>query len=83
MEQKNWARVREKVGYYTYDTAAELARLHEIWALDALFTRYFLPSELVFKQRNGAKVTNRYDTAQTPISEPWPTRTSARRRSSR
>jgi hypothetical protein len=66
VEQKNWARVPEEVGYYRYDTAAELARLHEIWALDARFTRYFLPSKLVFKQRNGAKVTKRHDTAQTP-----------------
>jgi hypothetical protein len=43
-EQKNWARVRELVGYYRYDTAAELARLNEISALDARFTNYFLPS---------------------------------------
>ena len=67
VEQKNWARVRELVGYYRYDTAAELAKLNEIWALDALFTNYFLPQQkLVFKQRNGAKVTKRHDTATTP-----------------
>jgi hypothetical protein len=67
VEQKNWARVRELVGYYRYDTAAELAKLNEIWALDAQFTNYFLPQQkLVFKQRNGAKVTKRHDTATTP-----------------
>ena len=67
VEQKNWARVRELVGYYRYDTAAELAKLNEIWALDALFTNYFLPQQkLVFKQRNGAKVTKRHDKAMTP-----------------
>ena len=67
VEQKNWARVRELVGYYRYDTAAELATLNEIWALDALFTNYFLPQQkLIFKQRNGAKVTKRHDTATTP-----------------
>ncbi|MGB8381620.1 MAG: transposase family protein [Dermatophilaceae bacterium] len=67
VEQKNWARVRELVGYYRYDTAAELAKLNEIWALDALFTNYFLPQQkLVFKQRNGAKVTKRHDVATTP-----------------
>ncbi len=67
VEQKNWARVRELVGYYRYDTAAELAKLNEIWALDALFTNYFLPQQkLIFKQRNGAKVTKRHDTATTP-----------------
>jgi len=67
VEQKNWARVRELVGYYRYDTAAELTKLNEIWALDAQFTNYFLPQQkLVFKQRNGAKVTKRHDTATTP-----------------
>jgi len=60
VEQKNWARVRELVGYYRYDTAAELAKLNEIWARDALFTNYFLPQQkLVFKQRNGANVLDR------------------------
>ena len=67
VEQKNWARVRELVGYYRYDTGAELSKLNEIWALDALFANYFLPQQkLVFKQRNGAKVTKRHDTAATP-----------------
>lgn len=67
VEQKNWARVRELVGYYRYDTTAELDKLNEIWELDALFTNYLLPQQkLVFKQRNGAKVTKRYDTAATP-----------------
>ena len=32
-----------------------------------LFTNYFLPQQkLVFKQRNGAKVTKRHDEAKTP-----------------
>jgi len=67
VEQKNWARVRELVGYYRYDTAAELTKLNEIWALDAVFTNYFLPQQkLIFKQRNGAKVTKRHDIATTP-----------------
>lgn len=67
VEQKNWARVRELVGYYRYDTPAELAKLNEIWDLDAVFANYFLPQQkLVFKQRTGAKVTKRHDTAATP-----------------
>lgn len=67
VEQKNWARVRELVGYYRYDTAAELAKLNQIWELDAVFANYFLPQQkLIFKQRNGAKVTKRHDTATTP-----------------
>ncbi len=67
VEQKNWARVRELVGYYRYDTTAELEKLNEIWELDADFANYFLPQQkLIFKQRNGAKVTKRHDTATTP-----------------
>jgi hypothetical protein len=67
VEQKNWARVRELVGYYRYDTPGELAKLNEIWELDEVFANYFLPQQkLIFKQRNGAKVTKRYDTATTP-----------------
>lgn len=67
VEQKNWARVRELVGYYRYDTLGELAKLNEIWELDAVFANYFLPQQkLIFKQRNGAKVTKRYDKATTP-----------------
>jgi hypothetical protein len=67
VEQKNWARVRDLVGYYRYDTAAELAKLHEIWALDALFTHYFLPSRNWCSSNTyGAKVTKRHDEAKTP-----------------
>ena len=67
VEQKNWARVRELVGYYRYDTPGELGKLNQIWELDAVFTNYFLPQQkLIFKQRSGAKVTKRHDTATTP-----------------
>lgn len=35
--------------------------------LDRVFTNYLLPQQkLVFKQRNGSKVTKRYDMATTP-----------------
>lgn len=53
--------------YHRYDTAAELALLNGIWEFDRTFTNYLLPQQkLVFKQRNGAKGTKRYDTATTP-----------------
>lgn len=55
------------VSYHRSDTPAELAILNEIWELDRVFTNYLLPQhKLVFQQRNGAKVTKRYDTATTP-----------------
>ena len=53
VEQKNWARVRELVGYYRYDTGAELEKLNEIWELDRVSTTYYLPQQkLVFKQHS-------------------------------
>lgn len=67
VEQKNWTHVRSMVGYLRYDTPAELELLNEIWELDAGFTNMVLAQQkLVFKQRDGPKVTKRYDTAQTP-----------------
>jgi len=67
VKQKNWTHVRELVGYLRYDTPTELEKLNEIWELDRMFTNYLLPQQkLVFKKRNGAKVTKRYDTATTP-----------------
>lgn len=67
VEQKNWARVRELVGYYRYDTAAELEKLNAIWELDGLFTNYLLPQQkLLSKTRHGAKVIKKHDAALTP-----------------
>jgi len=34
VEQKNWARVRELVGYLRYDTPAELKKLNQVWVTD-------------------------------------------------
>ncbi len=67
VEQKNWARVRELVGYLRYDTTGELDLLNEIWEVDRVFTNYLLPQQkLIFKQRHGAKVTKRHDRATIP-----------------
>lgn len=67
VEQKNWTHVRELVGYLRFDTEKELSILNQIWKLDATYTNYLLAQQkLVFKQRNGAKVTKRYDRATTP-----------------
>lgn len=67
VEQKNWTHVRTMVGYLRYDTEEELDLLNEIWELDAGFTNLVLAQQkLVSKQRSGAKVTKKYDRAQTP-----------------
>lgn len=67
VEQKNWARVRELVGYLRYDSPAELTKLNEIWELDRIFTNYLLAQQkLIFKERRGAKVAKKHDRAMTP-----------------
>jgi hypothetical protein len=68
VEQKNWAVVRQLVGYHRYDTAPELLLLNEIWQLQSKLTNYFYPQQkLVSKVRTGAKVSKKYDTAATPF----------------
>jgi len=67
VEQKNWTHVRELVGYLRFDTEKERSVLNQIWALDMVYTNYLLAQQkIVFKQRNGSKVTKRYDRATTP-----------------
>ncbi|WP_426937235.1 integrase catalytic domain-containing protein [Brevibacterium sp. LE-L] len=67
VEQKNWARVRELVGYLRYDTPAELELLNQIWELDRVFTNYLLPQQkLISKTRHGAKVSKNHDQPKTP-----------------
>src|SRR6201993_4392652 len=68
VEQKNWAVVRTIVGYYRYDTAAELLLLNEIWQLQSKLTNYFYPQQkLISKVRKGAKVSKKHDEARTPF----------------
>ena len=67
VEQKNWATVRILVGYHRYDTPAELLLLNKIWTLQSLLSNYFYPQQkLVYKARDGAKITKKHDTATTP-----------------
>jgi hypothetical protein len=69
VEQKNWTHVRELVGYLRFDTDAELGVLNQIWEIDRTYTNYLLAQQkIVFKQRNGSKVTKRYDRAVTPFA---------------
>ena len=80
VEQKNWTHVRELVGYLRFDTDAELSILNQIWELDRTFTNYLLAQQkIVFKQRNGSKVTKRYDPALTPFERAMARTTTARK----
>jgi hypothetical protein len=61
--------VRREIGYGRYDTDAERALIAAIYRDLRLYVNYFLPSvKLVAKERIGAKVKKRYDTAATPYA---------------
>lgn len=67
VDRKNWGVVRVAVGFYRYDTEAELLLLNKIWALHSTLTNYFCPQQkLVAKIRTGTKVSKKCDIATTP-----------------
>ena len=67
VEQKNGHVVRRAVGYWRYDTAAELAALNALYRTLCLLVNFFYPSmKLVRKTRTGSKVRRIYDQPQTP-----------------
>ena len=67
IEQKNWDVVRKTIGYGKFDAPAQLDIIKRIENLLAFHQNYFQPSQkLLSKTRIGARVTKKYDTAQTP-----------------
>jgi hypothetical protein len=67
VEQKNWDVVRKMVGYARFDTYEQLDIIKRIESLLSFYQNYFQPSQkLLIKERVGAKVKKKYDTAQTP-----------------
>lgn len=67
VEQKNWSVVRKLIGYDRYESRAALDALKAVYAVLRLWTNHWQPVlKLVSKERSGARVTKRYDTAQTP-----------------
>jgi len=67
VEQKNWTAVRQIVGYDRYEGEAACAALAALYESLRLYINFFQPvMVLVDKQRDGAKVTKRYDQAKTP-----------------
>jgi len=67
VEQKNWDVIRKMLGYSRFDTHQQLEIIIRIERLLAYYQNYFQPSQkLISKTRCGAKLTKKYDTAQTP-----------------
>jgi Integrase core domain len=66
VEQKNWAVVRRLVGYQRLEAPA-LAALERVHELARGYVNFLHPvRRLTEKVRHGARITRRYDTAQTP-----------------
>lgn len=67
VEQKAWSVIRRLIGYDRYATKAAYEELFRLYALLPRYLNFFHPvAKLVAKARHGAKVTKRYDRAQTP-----------------
>lgn len=66
VEQKNWSVVRRLVGYGRFEGTA-LPALNRLYALARDYVNFLQPVlKLREKVRDGARVTKRYDRAQTP-----------------
>ncbi len=67
VEEKNWAVVRQLIGYDRYEEADAVTQLDHIYGLLHVYVNGYLPvMKLVGKERAGARVRKRYDTPRTP-----------------
>ena len=67
VEQKNGSVVRRIVGYDRFEGRAAWEALGEMYRILRVYINFFQPSlKLISKERNGAKVKKKYDTAKTP-----------------
>jgi hypothetical protein len=67
VEQKNYSIVRQIIGYDRYEGEEAYEAFATIYRPLRRYTNYFQPSvRLASKRREGARVTKRYDVAQTP-----------------
>ena len=67
VEERNGSVVRRTVGYDRYEGDTARQALQQLYHVMRLYVNFFQPSmKLISKQRNGAKVTRQYDSAQTP-----------------
>ncbi|MDP9379734.1 MAG: transposase [Chloroflexota bacterium] len=68
VEQKNYTHVRQLVGYDRYEGEQALQQFRRIYELARVQHNLYLPAmKLVAKERQGAKVTKRYDEPKTPF----------------
>lgn len=68
VEQKNWTKVRQLLGYARYDQPELVDLVHSLYRNEwRLLQNFFHPvMKLVEKRREGPKIHKRYDVAKTP-----------------
>lgn len=67
VEQKNWSVVRQLIGDDRFEEIDACAHLNQLYELMHVSVNGYLPvMKLVSKERDGAKVHERYDQAMTP-----------------
>lgn len=68
VEEKNWTKVRQLLGYQRYDNPELVELVHELYRNEwRLLQNFFIPvMKLQEKSRDGAKVHKRHDKAKTP-----------------
>ena len=67
VEEKNGSVVRRLIGYDRYEGVDAWRALMQLYEVLRLYLNLFQPSmKLLSKKRDGARVSNRYDQAQTP-----------------
>lgn len=69
VEQKNGFLVRQLVGYERYDSSEQVNWLNAIYALHDPYFNCCLPTrKLISKERSGASVKKKFDTAKSPAA---------------
>ena len=67
VEEKNGSIVRRIIGYDRFEGREAWEALSEMYRVLRVYVNFFQPSlKLLSKERNGAKVSKKYDTAKTP-----------------
>ena len=67
VEQKNGSVVRQLIGYDRYVSSTALSQMQRVYELVRLYVNAYQPvMKLIHKERQGAKVTKRYDVPTTP-----------------
>lgn len=67
IEQKNYANVRQYVGYIRIDTEEKVIVLNELYRVFEVYVNHFLPSmKCVGKRKGGVRYRREYDIPKTP-----------------